>query len=73
MHVLLFLLFGIIVLVILVVVVAFSILGKIVSIFNFGNTKRQQTTQQETHRSSSVHKKIIAKDEGEYVDFEEVE
>ena len=61
----------------------FSVIARILSIFNFGSKKKRMYEKREPHddstsytytRSSKKHKekKIFDKDEGEYVDFEEI-
>ena len=67
------------ILIIAVLVIGVSIVGSILrALFVFG---RQQNSQRREQEEESVaeddfqprrHKKIFAKDEGEYVDFEEI-
>jgi hypothetical protein len=36
------------------------------------NTKQRPTDKHTSHKQTSSHKKIIKKDEGEYIDYEEM-
>ena len=60
----------------------FSIIAKILSLFGGGTRKKSVDDKQEFHGTSYTHsksskkeknKKIFDKNEGEYVDFEEIE
>ena len=71
MHILLFFLLGMLFFVILFVpVFLLGVLGKIFSLF--GKRSEVRTKNDKGGSAYSSRKKIFSKDEGEYVDFEEV-
>ena len=73
-------------LVIIVPSLLLSVVARIIAFFNFGSkkrTERAERNEHETHGTNDArgyrpkdkkknHKKIFDKDEGEYVDFEEI-
>ena len=72
MHILLFFLLGMLFFVILFVpVFLLGMLGKFLSLF--GKRSKVRTENDESGSAYSSRKKIFSKDDGEYVDFEEVE
>lgn len=67
--------FFLIFIVLIVLVVLFSILGFIRNVFStiFGFGRKRKTEQAEQAQTAqNDHKKIFGKNEGEYVDYEEI-
>jgi Na+-transporting methylmalonyl-CoA/oxaloacetate decarboxylase gamma subunit len=71
----------ILIFILLIVFVVIALLGNLVrAIFGIGkrtpkhvHEETQQTTQQTSSTTNGVKKKIFAEDEGEYVEYEEVQ
>ena len=67
-------------LVILVPSLLLTVIARIIAFFNFGAKKRANHQERETYEAPGYkptdkkknHKKIFDKNEGEYVDFEEI-
>ncbi|MDR3652537.1 MAG: DUF4834 family protein [Paludibacter sp.] len=69
-----FLLFIVIFVLVIGVVIISTVLGFIRSIFSFGkrNNQEQSDTQYQNFEQQTSKSKIFEKNEGEYVDYEEV-
>lgn len=74
LHMLSFLLFIVIFVLVIGVVIISTVLGFIRSIFSFGkrNNQEQSDTQYQNFEQQTSKSKIFEKNEGEYVDYEEV-
>ena len=67
-------------LVILVPSLLLTVIARIIAFFNFGAKRHVNRQERETHEApgykptdkKKTHKKIFDKNEGEYVDFEEI-
>lgn len=68
-----FLLFIIVFILVIGLVIISTVLGFIRSIFSFGKrTNQTQNPTSESHEQPSSKSKIFDKNEGEYVDYEEI-
>ena len=68
-----FLLFIVVFILVIGLIIISTVLGFIRSIFSFGKRSAQtQNNQPSTHEQPSSKSKIFDKNEGEYVDYEEV-
>ena len=69
-----FLLFIVVFILVIGLIIISTVLGFIRSIFSFGRRSNQsQNSESESYEQPSAKSKIFDKNEGEYVDYEEVE
>jgi mannose/fructose/N-acetylgalactosamine-specific phosphotransferase system component IIC len=69
-----FLLFIVVFILVIGLIIISTVLGFIRSIFSFGRRSDQsQKSESESYEQPSAKSKIFDKNEGEYVDYEEVE